>query len=339
MPQMNTDKYRSQRPTGLYLCKSASSVDKTMPFLRFLRFFAAIGFCFCGCLSAYSAASSNLREIIGNLGGIGLDGLPRLSFDIVDSQDAGELGVLGFGFKLTHQTKLRHGKTAATEWSLSGLQTCAYIEPQGDAIWRTPGGQAVWFRKNDSGFGRGNNGAGVTVSPDGSVIEITTPTSIKWRYRDGFLESISSRSGSYSVTTDRETILSVSKKILNREIPLLRCAYSKQGDLEELKFAGGKKYRLLWSANHDLRAVDGPEGRRFDFEYTDSLLTCWTKANGARNELKWRHLDYVRETAFQIPPVLLREDASFSYVYDLDKWGFVTNVRIYDKAGTLTGGR
>ena len=261
--------------------------------------------CCLGCVSAHAATA--LEKIPGNMGGIGPDGLPRLSFDIVDSQDAGELGALGFGFKLTHQTKLRHGKTAATEWSLSGLQTCSYIDPQGDVIWRTPGGQAVRFRRKESGYASGNNGAAVTVSPDGGVIEVTTAASIKWRYREGFLEGISSRMGSYSVTTDREAILSISKKILNREISLLKCAYSKQGDLEELEFAGGRKYRLQWSANHDLLAVDGPDGRRFGFEYADSLLACWTKADGPRNELKWQRLDYVRETAFQIPPVLLRD--------------------------------
>ena len=81
-------------------------------------------------------------------------------------------------------------------------------------------------------------------------------------------------------------------------------------------------------------AIDGPEGRRFDFEYTDSLLTCWTKANGPRNELKWQYyLDNVRTTAFQTPPVLLREDAL--YVYSWDKSGSVDIVKIYDKAGNL----
>ena len=105
--------------------------------------------------------------------------------------------------------------------------------------------------------------------------------------------------------------------------------------MEELEFAGGEKYRLKWSANRDLLAVDDPEGRRFDFEYTNSLLACWTKASGPRNDLKWLHLDYVRETAFQIPPVLLREDASCSYVCSLDKWGYVYDIKTYNKAGIL----
>jgi len=121
---------------------------------------------------------------------------------------------------------------------------------------------------------------------------------------------------------------------MNREISLLKCAYSKQGDLEELEFIGGKKYRFQWSAAHALTAIDAPKGRLFNFEYTDSLLTCWTKTTGPRNELKWQYyLDNVRTTAFQTPPVLLREDAS--HVYSWDKGRGVDIVKVYDKTGAL----
>jgi len=303
--------------------------------LRILRLFGAVAFCFFCCINAHSGTVPGKNP--GNMGGIVANGLPNLSFDIVDPADVGELASLGFEFKMTHQTKLCHGRSARTEWSLPFLKTCAYTDTQGGVIWMSTNGQTFRFRKQEHGYAS-NNGAVANVSPDGGVIEIVTRDGIKWRHRNGFLESISSRMGFYSVATDRETILSISKKILNREISLLQCAYSKQGFLDEMEFSGGRKYHLQWSTNHDLLAIDGPGGRRVSFQYAGSLLACWTKAGGARNELKWRHLDYVRETAFQIPPVLLREDASFSYVYDLDKWGFVTNVRIYDKAGTLAGG-
>jgi hypothetical protein len=296
----------------------------------------SILFCL-GCASAQSATVADLVKITGNMGGIGLNGLPKLSFEIADQYDARELAALGFDFKLTHQTKLRHGRTAKTEWSLPCLQTCAYIDTGGDVMWLTTSGQIVRFRKTEHGYARNKNGAVVKVTPESNTVEITTPApaSIKWRYRNGFLENIDNQKYNYSVVTDRGTILSISKTILNREIPLLKCAYSARNGLEELEFHGGRKYRLLWAADHTLMAVDDTKGRRFDFEYANSLLTCWTKASGPRNELKWRHLDYVRETAFQIPPVLLREDASCSYVYALNKWGNVTGVKIHDKAGTL----
>jgi hypothetical protein len=269
------------------------------------------------------------------MGGIRLDGLPRLSFDIVDRQDAGELTSLGFEFELTHYTVLGQGRTAKTEWTLPCPQTYAHIDMQGDVVWLPPSGQGIRFGKTEHGYAGGNNGEAVTVSPDGNVIEITTPASIKWLYRNGFLESISSQTGYYSVTTDRETILSISKRILNREIFLLKCAYTKQGYLEALEFSAGRQYRLQWSANCDLLAVDSPKVRLFDFEYANSLLACWTKANSPRNELKWQHLNYVRETAFLIPPVLLREDSSNSYVHTLDKWGYVYEIKTYNKAGAV----
>ena len=300
-------------------------------FLRFLCLFVAIGFL--GCANVYSA-TSDYAKILGNMGGVGFDGLPRLSFNIVDKQDAGELDALGFEFQLTHRIKLRQSRTAETEWSLPCPRTCAYIDTQGNIIWFPPNGQAVRFQKNGQVYDSANNGASATISPDGGMIEITTSAALKWRYRNGFLENISSRGGYYSVTTDREVILSISKRILNREIFLLKCAYSKQGDLEELEFAGGRKYWLQWTANHALAAIDNPAGRLFDFEYTNSLLTCWTKTNGPRHELKWQYyLDNVRTTAFQTPPVLLREDAA--YVYSWDKSGSVDIVTIYNKVGAL----
>jgi len=287
--------------------------------------------CRLACASAVSAAG--LDDILGNLGCIDIHGLPRLSLEIADQYDVGELAALGFEFKLRLTTVLRQGRTAGTEWSLPGLQTYARIDAQGDVIWLTTSGQTVRFRKKGSGYAGGKNGETVKVTPESNTIEITTPASVKWRYRNGFLESIDYRKNTYPVTTDRGTILSISKKILNREIPLLKCAYSARNGLEELEFYGGRKCRLLWSAEHNLTAVDDPKGRRFDFEYDDSLLTCWTKANGPRNELKWLHLDYVRETAFQTPPVLLREDAS--HVYSWDKGRGVDIVKVYDKTGTF----
>ena len=268
------------------------------------------------------------------MGGVGFNGLPNWSFDIVDRSDAGELAALGFRFDLSHQTKLRHGRTAKTEWNLPSLRTYAYIDSQGDVVWLTTSGRTVRFSREGLGFGGDKNNASVTVSLDGKLIEVTH-YSVKWRYRDGWLESIASSRGSYFVTTDRETILSITKKILNREIILLKCVYSTQGVLTELEFASGKKYQLHWSAEHDLIAIDDPNGRRFDFEYANSLLSCWAQANGPRNVLMWRHLDYVRETAFQISPVLLREDASYTYEYKLDRWGNVEIVTIHDKSGAF----
>jgi hypothetical protein len=297
--------------------------------LRVILFF--IGCCL-GCARAHSDTS--YEKILGNMGNIDPDGLPRLSFKIVDSQDAGELSALGFEFQLTHRAKLRQGRTAGTEWSLAGLRTCAYIDTQGDAAWQAASGRTVRFFKKAHGYGSADSGATIAVSPDGRVIEITTSDLVKWRYRDGFLENILIRNSYYSVTTDREAILSISKRILNREITLLKCAYSKQGYLEQMEFAAGKKYRFSWSADHSLTAIDAPDGRRFDFEYANSLLTCWTKANGPRNELKWwYYLDNVRTTAFQTPPVLLREDAF--YVYDWNKGRSMDTMKVYDKAGTL----
>jgi len=289
--------------------------------------------CFLGCASAHSA--TELEKIMANMGGIDLKGLPKLSLEMVDRYDLGELAALEFEFTLTHKTVLRHGRTAKTEWSINNLQTCVYIDARGDVIWRTTRGQTVRFHKKGTAYAKSINGTAVNVVPESNTVEITTPASVTWRYRNGFLESIDYRKNNYSVTTDRGTILSISKKILNREMPLLKCVYSARNGLEELEFYGGRKYRLSWSAGHDLLAIDAPKGRQLHFEYVDSLLTCWTRENGPCNELKWQRLDYIRETAFQIPPVLLREDASHLYEYKLDKWGGVINVKTHDKSGAL----
>jgi len=283
--------------------------------------------CWVGCANAYPATT--LNDITKNLGGIGLNGLPQLSFDIVDRADAGELATLGFGFRLTHRTSLRSGRTAATEWLMPCLLTGVYIDGQGDIMWLTTSGQITRFRKNEQGYA--NSGyASAKVDTETGTVEITTRTSTTWRYKNGFLEAIISRGVVYAVETDHGTILSISRVVQDRKVSILKCAYYMQGDLQSLIFAKGRIYRFQWSADHSLLSIDGSEGRLFDFEYTDSLLTCWTKANSPRNELKWQYyLDNVRTTAFQTPPVLLREDASYEYRWD--KGGIVDIVKVYNK--------
>jgi hypothetical protein len=294
----------------------------------FILFFIA---CLLARLNAWSATSFD--DIAKNLGGIDFNGLPRLSFNLADRSDIGELADLGFAFALTHRARLHHGRTARTEWIIPCLQTCAYIDADGGVTWLTTRGQMVRFPKNEHGYAASNNGANVKVMPEHNMMEITTQTLTRWRYRNGFLESFDNLRGRYTVTTNHGAILFISKTTIDRDIPLLKCVYSKRGDLEELEFAGSKKYRLQWSVDHCLMAIDGPAGRRFDFEYANSLLTCWTEADGSRNELKWWHLDQVREAAFQRPPVRLREDARFTY--DWKRNDNVDIVTIHDKTGAF----
>jgi NOL1/NOP2/fmu family ribosome biogenesis protein len=289
----------------------------------------------CACFLAFPSAwpASAYNEIAKNMGGITFNGLPKLSFDFVDRADIGELSSLGFRFRLMHRVRLHHGRTARTEWEIPSLQTCAHIDAQGDVSWLTLTGRVVRFRKTEHGYAGMDDGVSVKVMQEDNVVEITTKAAFKWRYRGGYVESVSNWRGEYTFTTDRGTILTISKKTQNRTVMLLTCAYSKQGHLEGLEFGNGGKYRFQWADDNSLSAVKNQAGNLMEFEYADSLLSSWKRAYESRHGLRWQYFDHAREVARQQPPVYLCEDSRYTYKWTRGEG--VRTVTIHDKNGVF----
>jgi hypothetical protein len=266
------------------------------------------------CVSLCASARPPLMEIMENLGNIGTDGHPNLSFDIVDASEVSDLARLGFAFKLVHRVAAGHGHSARTEWQIPCLRTTVHLDGKGDLIWIAPSGRAVRFRKFEDGFAKGNDGSEAKASGE-NEIEITTSSSAKWKYRDGFIETVSDWKGSYVFTTDRESILSIARKTRDRDDPILEVLYTDKGLLSGLGLPGGKTSRFHWSPDHRLLGVEGFAGK-LDFEYENALLASWRLADGPLNTLKWKRLESMRLVAFQKPPVLLAEDSFYNYEWN-----------------------
>jgi hypothetical protein len=254
-------------------------------------------------------------EILNNLGNIGTNGQPNLSFDIIETSEVSDLARLGFAFKLVHRVSAGHGQSAITEWQIPCLRTTVHLDGKGDLIWIAPSGRTVQFRKLEDGFAKGNDGSEAKATGEDGI-EITTSPPARWKYRDGFIETISDWKGSYVFTTDRESILSIARKTRDRDDPILEMLYTDKGLLSGLRLPGGRTSRFRWSPDHRLLGVDGSAGVTLDFEYENALLIGWRLADGPLHTLKWKRLESVRLIAFQRPPVLLSEDSFYSYEWD-----------------------
>jgi hypothetical protein len=266
----------------------------------------------CVSLCASASARSPLMEIMENLGNIGMDGHPNLSFDIADASEVSDLARLGFAFKLVHRVAANHGRSARTEWQIPCLRTAVHLDGKGNLIWIAPSGRTVRFRKLEDGFAKGNDGS-EAKAPGENEIEITTSSQTRWKYRNGFIETITDWKGIHVFTTDRESILSIARKGHDRDDPVLEVLYTDKGLLSGLRLPGGKTSRFRWSPEHRLLGVDGSSGMKLDFEYENTLLTGWRLADGPLNTLKWKRLESMRLVAFQRPPVLLAEDSFYHY--------------------------
>jgi YD repeat-containing protein len=281
----------------------------------------------------FSADRASARmEIMASLGNIDLNGIPRLTFDL---GTADGLARLGFFFKLVHRASPGFDGNARTEWDITGLMTCVHTDGQGNLTWMKPNGQKLRFQKEGDGFALGNDGSRV-LRLSGDRVEIMSAQGAVWKYHGGFIKSVTDgRTGEFSFTTDRESILTIIKS--NGEPagePFLRVAYSARGEVEKLIFKGGRQCDLRWDSDHRLAAVEDASGRRIVFTYDNALLAGWQATDGSANALKWLPRDKPeRGLAFGLPPVRLGEDSIFHYKYGRE--GSINIIKIHTVGGSF----
>ena len=271
-------------------------------------------------------------EIITSLGNIDLKGVPRMSFDL---GTADGLAGLGFFFKLMHRTSPGFDRTARTEWDITGLMTCVHMDGPGHLTWMKPNGQKIRFQKESNGFTPGNDGSRV-LSLSGDSVEIMNAQGAVWKYHGGFIKSVSDgRTGEFSFTTDRESILTIIKSNGNHAgEPLLRVAYSAKGGVEKLIFMGRRQCRLQWDSAGRLLSIEDASGKRTVFTYDSALLAGWQATDGSSNALKWLPRDKPeRNLAFGLPPVRLGEDSIFRYEYG--RKGGISIIKIHTVGGSF----
>ncbi len=270
-------------------------------------------------------------EILSGMGNVDLSGLPRLS---LDPGGVPELSKLGFYFRLMHKIQIGSDQNARSEWTVSGLRTCVYFEPQGDLIWMKPNGQNVRFPRQGAKFGNGNDGSSAGIFEAG-VIEIKTRQSSLWRYKDGFVESVDdAQLGTFSIASDRESILQILKRKNNASIAVMRAEYSETGMLQRMVFSGGRVCSFEWDGMHRLLSVENLSGARTRFEYDGALLIRWSKSDGFSDAYSWKaRADAARGIALGRAPVVLGADGSFRYEYA--RKGNVNIVRVRTADGTF----
>ncbi|WP_342750769.1 O-antigen ligase family protein [Termitidicoccus mucosus] len=268
----------------------------------------------------FSTANAEQRvlrsEILLNMGKVDMNGLPRLSLEL---GGVSVLSKLGFNFQLTHGIRIGSNRSARSEWSVTGLRTCVYFESHDQLVWVKPAGQKMRYLRQDMGFGDGNDGSSVNVFESG-VIEIKTCQGSVWRYKDGFLETITdAQLGRFAVVSDRESILEISRLAGDARIAVARIGYAENGLLQHLIFSGDRKCNFEWSHDHRLLRVENISGVRTQFEYDDALLTGWHGSNGASGIYRWAPRDDAkRGVAVGRAPVVLTEDDVFRYEYARD---------------------
>jgi hypothetical protein len=296
--------WRIERSAGCQACPWLA------PPIHVTLFLACI---FCMILAVPPPAKGNsVGAILANLGNVGTNGLPNLSFALADEHpDAAELKSLGFSLKLQHQVALTYGIKARTDWQVPALKTAVYFDAQGDLLWLHPDGRTVRFPKAGAGFSKASDGSSAKVLPDADEVEITTTKPAIWLYKDGFPEFIQVGSIVYHFKTDRDAILAIVKKESGK--PLLEIKYSDEGRLSELVFSDGKKCLFQWSADNCLLCVHGDAGAQIEMGYDKALLKNWRVGDGALHELAWTPIESKRRLAFGVPPVLLGEDPLYKY--------------------------
>jgi hypothetical protein len=292
----------------------------------------------CGCAVAKGMADDTTRralrsELLSNTGAVNMSGLPRLSFELGGGS---ELSAMGFFFRLTHAVRISSNQRARSEWTVGGLRTCVYVDGQGDLIWIKPSGQKTRFPRQGMEFGGGDDGSAADVSKAG-VVEIKSRQGALWRYKGGFLEMISdARSGNFSVITNRESILAISKPAVGTSTAaaVLRVEYSETGMPRRIVFSNGRACGFEWSRDYRLLRMENASGVRTLFEYDGALLTRWGGSSVVSGTYKWAtRADAKRGIALGIAPVVLGEDGVFCYEYI--RKGSVNSVRIHTTDGSF----
>lgn len=268
-----------------------------------------MGTCLFRCAIVYSASVES--QIASNLGNVYLNGLPKLAFDLVDLPDLARAGIQ---LRMEHHVMLIHGGKARTRWDMASLRSCIYPENESSLIWVKPGGQIEKIRKTKNGFVKRRDR--LQISEAGDVIEIRSPQGMTWTYRKGALESISDpRFGGLHFTTDRETILKISRVSREslREV-LLEVIYSKQGEIEALMLQNNHYCKFMWSPDHLLMGVENSQNKRITFAYDKGLLSSWRANDGGADFYKWAERENSGWVVAQgWPPVTLLEDSQYKY--------------------------
>jgi len=278
--------------------------------------FGILGFGISTQLGAQSSPST-LNQIYSNIGNINVAGLPQIRIPLGNNT---ELERLGFNFTMTHNIVPCYNGSARTEWRISGLRTCVYLDGNGDLVWVRPDAQQIVFSKADN-YRQKSMGWTIVVQNGMRDVAFINSDGQKWKYSGGFLKEISDGLEIVNFVTDKETVLLALRRgraSAGNNPVLMRAEYSGAGLLSRLELGQSPAVIFHWSGAAALVSIEGLFSSRMTFDYDNMLLREWNN-NGVRTNYTWEPRDDLPESkniSFGIAPVRLKSDSEFHYAYD-----------------------
>jgi len=317
----------------------------------FLRLFICFGCCVATSSSLAAESVSALGQIHSNLGNINSSGLPQIKIPL---GTVTELARYGFTFAMTHNVIPGYNGSARTEWKISGLRTCVWLDDNGDLVWVRPNMQQLVFKKADN-YRQERLGWTALVQNNTGDVELANSTGQKWKYRGGLLKTISDRFGAVDFITDQETVLLASRRDrAGNEVILMRAEYSDEGLLACLELGQSQPVIFHWSGTvaqtaslldcpnaagmkagwqPALRGIEGLPAGGMTFDYDDMLLQAWDN-NGVRTNYTWAVREgLAKNISFGVAPVRLQGDSEFRYEYGSDDNASI--LRVFRHDGSL----
>jgi hypothetical protein len=270
------------------------------------------------------------RQIYANLGNVNPSGLPQIRIPLGNNT---ELARFEFVFAMSHNVIPGHNGSACTEWRISGLRTCVYLDGNEDLVWIRPDMQRLMFKKEDN-YQQARMSWSAAIRNAMQDVEFTNRIGQKWTYSGGFLKKISDRFAALDFITAQETILAASKRDrAGNDVVLMRTEYSGEGLLARLKLGQSSSIVFHWSSAAVLVSMEGLPAGRMSFDYENMLLREWN-GNGKRTNYTWTACDgLAKNISFGMAPVRLQSDSEFRYEYD--KADDVNILRVFRHDGSF----
>ena len=267
---------------------------------------------------------SHWKEIKDNMGGMQLDGLPKLSYPIEESND---LQQIGLRLELVHHVEVDAYGRPRSRWRLTGLRSSLSPGDRGTLIWRSLNGHAVEFAVESIGHRLTPAKGGVwhirkTTPRD---YEIRALDGHSWRYERGLLvRAVYPAFGELSFTTLGSQVRSIRRAEESLKEPLLEVNFSANARPASLRIGSNSANTYHWNNDGLLTSWERSSGGTVAFGHQDRILSeiseldrpprhfTWGENPGyGRGDSRWRH------------PIHLQSDGEDRYKYTLSSRGYV----------------
>ncbi|MGH8021773.1 MAG: hypothetical protein ACREIA_26525 [Opitutaceae bacterium] len=264
------------------------------------------------------------------LGSVGLDGMLRRSYSLIENSDTKRLGL-----RCTLEHKLERDACGRPRsvWQIPALQSFLVPEGREELRWQSTSGAVVRFEIEK--IGRALSEAGAAAGwrireARAGEYEIRALDGRWWRYVDGLLTAIGHPAlGEFVVTTQGGLICDIREAGAgDHGDVLLHAEYDERGHPLLLKDGNDKCHLFQWDEAGHLILWKSGEGKESRFEYAGGLVWGIRGAGGSQERFYWAENPGWRRGDSRWPaPVHLRSDGGHDFAYALSQEGFTIEVR------------